>query len=448
LRAPDWLAYCTAVLERDGFDVQLYDFPARNWDKNKLRELIKQKQPDFVILDSTTPSIFSDIECACVCKESSKAKIIMVGPHVSALPQQTLELAGGVVDVGVIGEYDYTVSEVIKNISNLSSVPGIAYWNNDAVSVTEQRALIENLDELPFPAWHHLNLLDYFDGGKLYPYIDIISGRGCPNSCIFCLWPQTMHGLQYRLRSPKNVVDEIERDIQICPRVQHSGEFFFEDDTFTVDAQRAIVICEEILKRGLSITFSVNARADCIDTKMLKIMRQAGCRELLVGFESADQQILNTVHKNLKVERMKEFMEAAKKAKLEVHGCFVFGLPGETKETIEKTTQFALSLGLNTVQFSAAVPFPGTQYFELCKTKGWLKSTNWQNWLKGGEQAAVIEYEHLTSREVDEAVDAALKRFYLRPSYMFNFVFHNRSFGDLLRKIKGASNFFSYLLRK
>jgi radical SAM superfamily enzyme YgiQ (UPF0313 family) len=448
LRAPDWLAYCTAVLEKEGFNVKLYDFPANNWDKQDLRNLIKNNSPDFVILDSTTPSIYSDIECARICKEVSGSKVIMVGPHISALPSETLQIANGYVDCAVIGEYDYTVKDIINNYNNLESVKGIAYFKENAVKLTEKRGLIENLDNLPFPAWHHLDLMRYFDGSKLYPYIDIISGRGCPNQCIFCLWPQVMHGNRYRFRSPNNVVDEIEYDIKLCPKVLEGGEFFFEDDTFTVNKERTIKICEEIIKRNLKITFSVNARIDSFDLDMFRIMKKAGCRELLVGFESADQKILDNVNKNIKVEQMKEFMKFAHTADLEVHGCFVFGLPGETKETIQKTTDFALSLGLTTIQFSAAVSFPGTEYYDVCKKNGWLKSEDWRQWLKEGEQATVINYENLTSREIDQYVDLALKRFYLRPEYLFNFIFKNRNLSDLYRKLRGGLNFFSYLFNK
>ena len=448
LRAPDWLAYCAAVLEKEGFNVELHDFPANNWDKQQLSILVKEKSPDFVVLDSTTPSIFSDIECAQICKENSNAKVIMVGPHVSALAKETLELAQGSVDVGVIGEYDFSVKDVVEHFDCLQDVEGIAFWNKGKVEITKSRPLIDNLDKIPFPAWHHLDLMKYFDGSKLYPYIDIISGRGCPNQCIFCLWPQVVHGTQYRLRSPGNVVDEIEYDIGLYPQVVRGGEFFFEDDTFTVDKNRAMAICEEILRRNLKITFSVNARADSYDDEMFALMKRAGCRQLLVGFESADQDILNAVRKNIQVEQMGKFMKVAKKHRFDVHGCFVFGLPGETKETIRKTTNFALSLGLNTAQFSAAVPFPGTRYYEVCKEKGWLKSHDWRDWLSDGEQSAVIEYENLSGSEINRYVDKALKQFYLRPAFLFNFIFKNRSFADFYRKIRGGINFFTYLFHK
>ena len=172
LRPPDWMAYSTAVLEKAGIDVELYDFPARRWDKPELRELVRRKQPGYVILDSTTPSIYSDIECARIVKEEAGSVVIMVGPHASALPKETLELAEGMVDIVARGEYDYTVREVILCLEekrDLSRVAGIAYLKNNIVRQTEPRPLIEDLDALPFPAWHQLEVMKYFDGGKLYP---------------------------------------------------------------------------------------------------------------------------------------------------------------------------------------------------------------------------------------------------------------------------------------
>lgn len=450
LRAPDWLAYATAVLEKDvpGAEVNLYDFPAMGWDKEVLKKLVIEKKPDFVVLDSTTPSIFSDIECAKIVKENSDAKVIMVGPHISALPEETLLNAKGYVDVGCIGEYDYTVRDVVLNFRNLASVKGIYFWEKDKVVKTLPRPMIENLDELPFPAWHHLDLMKYFDGGKLYPYIDIISGRGCPNRCIFCLWPQVMHGLKYRFRSPRNVVDEIEYDIKLCPQVLKGGEFFFEDDTFTVDKERAILICEEILKRGLKITFSVNARVDTADEEMFKIMKKAGCRELLVGFESGNQQVLNNMNKNITLEQSREFVSLAKKYGLQIHGCFVIGLPGETEQTAKQTIDFALGLGLDTVQFSGAVPFPGTKFFSICEEKGWLKTKDWSKWLDSGEQKGVVDYPTISLEKINYYVDLGLKKFYFRPRYMLNFLLNTKGWSDLYRKVRGAINFFSYILRK
>ncbi len=448
LRAPDWLAYATAVLEQAGEEARLYDFPAMGWDKPELSRLVAEQRPEWVVLDSTTPSIHSDIACARLCKEAADCRVIFVGPHASALPEETLRLAGGAVDVVAIGEYDYTVRDVVQRSGDLLGVPGICALDGGEPRRTAPRPPIEDLDALPFPAWHHLDLLRYFDGGKLFPYIDVISGRGCPNGCTFCLWPQVMHGFRYRFRSPGNVADELERDIALCPEVLRGGEFFFEDDTFTVDRGRAVAICEEILSRGLKITFSVNARVDTADLRMFRAMKRAGCRELLVGFESGVQEILDGVRKGVTVEQSRAFMAQAREAGLDVHGCFVFGLPGETAQTMERTLDFALGLGLHTVQFSGAVPFPGTRYYAQCEREGWLTATGWQDWLAEGEQAGVVRYPGLSQAQINEAVDRGLRRFYFRPAYMARFVLQNRSWTDLYRKLRGAKHFVEYLLSK
>jgi radical SAM superfamily enzyme YgiQ (UPF0313 family) len=445
LRAPDWLAYATAVLEDAGVDVKLFDFPAENQDKNDLRQLIKNEQPDYVVLDSTTPSIYSDIDCARICKEESMAGVIMVGPHASALPEETLEIAEGGVDVICIGEYDYSVLDVVENAPDLADVPGICYMENGRPKRTVPRPLIDDLDALPFPAWHHLDLMKYFDGTKLHPYIDIFSGRGCPHRCIFCLWPRVMHGRKIRLRSPEKVVDEIEHDIKLCPQVTRGGEFFFEDDTFTINKTNAMAICDEMLRRGLKIKFSVNARTDTADPELFSMLKRAGCRELLVGFESGNAGMLERMEKNESVDDATRLMTLAHKSGLHVHGCFVLGLPGETEKSIEETLQFALDLGLHTAQFSAAVPFPGTSFYDYCRDKGLLKANRWDEWLSGGEQASVIEYPGLSKETIQKGVDRGLKCFYFRPSYLINFLFETKGKSDLYRKLRGAKNFLSYL---
>ncbi len=451
LRAPDWLAYATAVLEKEGIDVELYDFPARDWDKDRLSQLVKAKQPALVVLDSTTPSIYSDIDCARICKEACPdTKVLMVGPHVSSLPEETLVNANGSVDATAVGEFDYTVRDYAKAILNnyeCSTIEGIVYREGNDIIRNKPRPLIEDLDELPFPAWHHLNLWDYFDGTKLYPYIDVIGGRGCPFKCIFCLWPQVMHGNRYRLRSAENIVEEMKWVLSNWPKAIE-GEFFFEDDTFTVNKKRAHEFCDLLLKENIKCTWSVNSRADVVDRDLFRHMKKAGCRLLLVGFESGSQRMLDNMHKNISVQRMQEFIKVARQEGLHIHGCFVLGLPGETADSIEETIQFALRNPLNTVQFSGAVPFPGTRYFQYAKDNNLLLAKGWDEWLKEGEQAPVIDYPGLSRSVIERGVDSALKRFYFRPSYMLRFLFESRSKADLYRKLRGARNFLGYLIGK
>ena len=447
IRPPDWLCYAAAVLKKAGCEVELYDFVAKGWDKEKLREVIREKKPDFVVLDSTTPSITSDIQCARICKEESSTQVIMVGTHASALPEETLSVARGSIDVIALGEFDETIKDIIENQNDLSRVTGICYLENGKPKLTPHRPFIQDLDALPFPAWEFLDIMKYFDAGRLYPHINIIGGRGCPFRCTFCQWPQLMFGHQYRFRSPQNIVDEIEHDLRLFPKLKR-GEFFFEDDTFTVNRIRALEICQEILRRGLKINWSVNARPDICNAELFAEMKKAGCRQFLVGFESGDQDILDNVKKSLKVAQALDFVRAAQKARIDIHGCFVLGLPGETRETAKKTIEFALGLGLDTLQFSAASPLPGSEYFDYCKSKGLLKAKAWEDWLDGGEQGAVVDYPDITIKEINALVDAGLKRFYLRPRFILKFLFDNKNIFDLYRKLRGGFNFFSYLISR
>ncbi len=452
LRAPDWLAYATAVLEQSGVDVRLYDFPAKHWEKDRLFTLTQEQKPAVVVLDSTTPSIYSDIDCARLIKRAcAETKVLMVGPHVSALPEESLKTADGSVDAVAIGEYDHTVRDVTHawlNDTPLNSVLGLAYrYESGEIHRNPPRPLIENLDELPFPAWHHLDLWDYFDGGKLYPYITVIGGRGCPFGCSFCLWPQVMHGKRYRFRSPENIVAEIKWVLEKWPKAR-KGEFFFEDDAFTVNKNRAHALCDAFEKNKLGITFSINSRADCVDKELMRHLKSAGCRMLLVGFESGSQRMLDNMGKKTNLRQMEKFTRVAVGAKLDVHGCFVLGLPGETKESMQETLDFALRLPLTTLQFSNAVPFPGTRYFEEAKAAGVLLAKDWDEWLSDGEQSPVVDYPGLKRGEVEEYVDRGLKQFYFRPSYMIKFLLRTRSKQDLYRKFRGFYNFMTYLLRR
>jgi anaerobic magnesium-protoporphyrin IX monomethyl ester cyclase len=181
LRAPDWLAYCTAVLEAAGIEAKLFDFPAREWGLNEYEELLKTEKPDFIVLDSTTPSIFSDINCAKLAKKIvPDCKVIMVGPHATSRPKETLTNAEGAVDIIARGEYDLIVRDAMLNFGSLKDVLGITYWNDGNIQHNADRPLVENLDDLPYPAWKQLDMMKYFDGTKLHPYIDIFFRSGLP----------------------------------------------------------------------------------------------------------------------------------------------------------------------------------------------------------------------------------------------------------------------------
>lgn len=441
-RHPDYLAIAIAVLERDGHQCKLVDAAAKNMPLSGVEEIARYFKPELAIIHTTTPSIYNDVEHAEMLKDLGSITVL-VGAHASALPEETMQLSPKI-DYIARGEYDYILGD-IANQKPAKDTLGLTFRDGKDIVHNKPRPLIENLDELPFPAWHHIDIYDYYDY-KLFPFITMISGRGCPNSCTFCLLPQVLYGRKYRLRSASNVVDEIEYDLELFPDLK---AVMFEDDTLTADGNRTREICNEILRRGIKISWSANARADLDDLDLMKLMKEAGCRMLVVGFEFGDQQILDNVHKRLTIEQMKEFSALAKKVGIKVHGCFMVGGPGETKETVGKTMQLIRDLELDTIQISALTPYPGTKFYDWCRENNYIVAKDWTEWVDNTEQTTVISYPNLSRREIIGLVDRGLyQNFYLRPSTWWHHLTTIESFDEFKRKLRGAWSLADYWWKK
>lgn len=416
MRYPDWLAYAAGVSIQSGFDVQFRDFIAEEASLADVAKWCGAWKPGLLVLDATTPSIYNDIECARLCKTASpQTHVTLVGPHVSTYPKETLVEADGAVDSIARGEYDFTVRDLAAALAGgtgLDTVAGIHFRTaaGDIVG-NPARAPIENLDEIPLPPWHFLDVKRYRNNTYLYPFLDQISGRGCPNRCTFCQWPQVMHGRRYRYCSPERVVEELSVNFERYP----IREVFFEDDTLTANRTRLRRICELILEQGRRMVWSCNSRVDWADLDLMKLMKAAGCRMLLIGPESGDPQILDNVRKGIRVEQTREFVATARKAGLNTHSCWVMGLPGETKASMDRTIRFVKELDTDTIQASAVMPLVGTELYALAQEKGYLRATSWADYAMQGEQTAVMEYPDLSASEMNAAVNRLLKEFYFQP---------------------------------
>lgn len=414
-RHPDYLSIATAVLESAGHKVKLLDAAALNIDFDGTKEMSRTFKPDLSVIHTTTPSIYNDIKHAEMLQDLGSTTVL-IGQHASALPMETMQMSEKI-DYIARGEYDYTLRD-IANCKDPSNIFGITYRNGNEIINHEDRPLIKNLDELPFPAWHQIDVHDYFDASKLYPFITMISGRGCPNNCSFCVLPQVFYGKRYRFRSAKKVVDEIEYDLSLFPDLK---EIMFEDDTLTADKKRCEDICHEIIDRGSNrkISWSANARADLDDFGLLKLMKESGCRMLVVGYEFGDQKILDNVRKRLTIEQMKEFAKLARKAGIMVHGCFMIGGPGETKETIKMTKKLIRDVKPDILQVLVASPIPGTKFYDWVKENGYLLVNDLENSLdEEGFQKCIISYPDFTKEDIESYVDRALKEYYLSTSYI------------------------------
>jgi len=453
---PIWLSYATGVLEKEfGKNVRLVDAPAWKWGIEQVIDDAKRFKPDLIVADTNFSSLRNDIERVSELKKNIEgSKTILVGTTTSQFPDKILTNAG--IDAVARFEYDFTVRDFAKSIENSSSfdkIPGLSYKEDGKIIHNEKRQYIssEELDTIPFVSKvykDHLNIKDYFLGHTLNPMVQIFTGRGCPNQCTFCSWPETLMGRKHRVRSVENVVNELEYIKKELPEVK---EVFLEDDTFTINKKRIKEVCDEIKYRGIDITWSCNARAN-LDYESMKLMKDAGCRLLDVGYESGSDTILKNIKKGITTEDSRRFTKDAKKAGLMILADVIIGIPGETKETAEETIRFIKKVKPNIVQFSVATPMPGTEFYNWVKENKFLLVDDLEESLdKDGFQKCIVSYPAFTKDDIENYVDRGLKEYYLSTSYIpiaISNVFRKNGLHELNGMIKSARTFFTYIKRQ
>jgi radical SAM superfamily enzyme YgiQ (UPF0313 family) len=452
---PIWLAYCAGVLEKAGHDVTLTDAPATGLELQDILQQAATMKPRLVVLDTSTPSIRNDLNVASELKKVlPDSFIVLVGTHVSAMTEETLR-NGAAVDAIARREYEYTIRELVTALEGgktqpdaLRKVSGLSFRDGGRIVHNPDRPFIENLDELPWVSRVYrkfLHIKDYFNPNALYPMVTLTTSRGCPFRCNFCVYPQTFTGRKSRFRSIDDVLGEMEFVAKEFPEAK---SIFFEDDTLTANKKRCMEFADAIIARGLKIPWTANSRVD-LDLEGLKRISAAGCRQLCVGFESGDQDVLNGMHKGTTTERMVQFMSDARQAGILVHGCFMLGFPGEARGNIEKTIDLAIMLNPDTVQFYPVMVYPGTEAYDEYKGKGWLTARDYSEWLTPeGLHNCVVRNEYFTSEELVRLCDLGRRRFYLRPRYIaykaMQMIAHP---GEIGRTAKAARTFARHLLR-
>jgi hopanoid biosynthesis associated radical SAM protein HpnJ len=399
---------------------------------------------DMVVMYTSTPTFMLDVETARRIKERKPSIVaILAGPHVTILPDDSLRRAGGVIDIVCRGEFDYAVKELAEGME-WERVDGISFFRDGAVVSTPDRPPLTDLDALPFTSQIYkrdLSLDEYIIPHFKHPYVSIYTSRGCPARCTFCLWPQTFSGRTMRTRSPENVYQEVKWIKENLPEVR---EISFDDDTFTADREHARAVAEKI--RPLGVSWVVNARANC-DFDTLKIMRDAGLRHVVVGYESGNAQILKNIKKGVTRPQAEEFTRNCKKLGITIHGAFIMGLPGETRETIKETIEYAKRLDLDSIQVSLASPYPGTEFYELCKKEGWLSSDTFLD--DTGHQSCVINYPNLSNREIFDSVETFYNKFYFRPKYIARSVLKMIVNSEVRRKLlKEGAQYLAYMKKR
>jgi hopanoid biosynthesis associated radical SAM protein HpnJ len=409
---PVWLAYPAGMLPGS----RLLDAPPHKVSAQQTIEIAKSYE--FLVLFTSTVGFESDLRLIRAMKEvNPRLKIAFVGPHVQIKPNESLA-ASRDIDFIVRGEFDHAVVEFAQG-KPLSEIQNASYLDGGRAVHNASRPPLHTaeLDALPFATdvyQKNLKIENYNVPFLLHPFVSFYTARGCPALCTFCLWPQTLSGHAWRVRSVDNVAREFKQAHEMFPQAK---EFFFDDDTFNIRKDRVLELCKRFEPVGFrwSCTSRVHG-----DYETLKAMADAGCRLLIVGFESGDSQILKNIKKGATVEMGRNFVKNCKKAGIVVHGDFIIGLPGETKETIRKTIEYAKELDCETIQVSMAHAFPGTELYNQAAQNGFLATEALAD--ANGHQLPHLEYPGLSREEMVQAVNRFYDEYYFRPRVAWRIV--------------------------
>ncbi|MCP6718257.1 MAG: B12-binding domain-containing radical SAM protein [Patescibacteria group bacterium] len=418
------LAYLAAMTP-ENLKIEILDCIAEkiNWDK--FLKILNIKKPRYVVSHVITSTARNDLR---VFEEAKKigAITITMGPHVTELPEKTLR-ENLDLDFVIVGEPEITFRELIKNletkIHDFGKIKGLAYRIQEKIKINERREFLANLDELPIPRHDLLPLNKYVFPFMASKFTFVLSERGCPFPCTFCRQP-IMWERKIRHRSPESIIKELKILKEIGLK-----EFIFHSDTFTIDKDIVMKLCQMMINENFNFRWACNSRVDTVDEEMLKLMKKAGCWMIAYGIESGSPEILKKCEKEATVEQAEKTVKLTHENGIKVYGYFIIGLLGETQKTIQETIEFSKKLPITFAIFHIASPYPGTKFYQQVKEKGWLVSEKWENIDQG--RNAPIHYPQLSGKEIMAGTKKAYRSFYLRPKVILNILCSIRNFGDL-----------------
>lgn len=460
---PIWLCYVAGTLEQAGFEIRVIDSCAYKYDLARTLELVTEFRPEIAVLDTSTPSIYNDVQVGVAIKKNfPECFVVLIGTHPSALPEETLRFNENI-DAVVVGEADYTLRDLALKILNadrnrfgtdavyknniLNTVDGLAYNAGANVVLNRKRGFIADLDALPFVSKvykKYLNTREYFFAASDYPEVQIMTARGCIARCTFCVYPQTIHGWKYRTRSPQNIADEFQWIKENMPEIREIG---IEDDTFTGNQKRVIDFCKEVIVRDIKIKWYCNVRVD-LKYETMQWMKRAGCVLVTVGYESANSDILKNINKRITPNMILDFSRNTRKAGLLVHGCFMAGNRGETRKTLEENIKLALKMMDDTMQFFPLMAYPGTKDYQWAKREGLLTIKDYSEYVtEDGNHNGVLRMPDMSADEIRQWCNYARKKYYLRPQYiLYKIMQQIRHPSEIRRTVKATKRFVKFLL--
>ncbi len=422
---PIGLAYTAAFLESKGIKCWIIDANLLKLDEGKVLDKIREYKPDLVGVSFNIATVKEAIYIASESKKLGK-RVIMGGPSSKGELKSILEKSGS--DCIVRGEGEIVTWNLIEKDFDLPNVKGIAYLENGSVTSTPEEEKIKDVDALPFPAYHLLPALDkYHNRSRRHPIAPMVTSRGCPYGCSFCGSAYT----GWRARSPENVVAEIEylmknfgvRQVDIL------------DDNFTLKLDRAEQICDLIIAKKLDIliTFPNGLRADRLTENLVQKLAKAGVYRTGVGIESGEQKIVDNINKSLKLEQVKLALGWLRKYNIVAFGYFQFGLPGETKESMQKTIDFAKEANPHWANFGITTPLPGTPLYKELQKQGKVNVAEDEGIDSGfySVKSGHFDTGDVTMQEVMSFQKMAWRKFYFRPSKILDLLGTIKSYREL-----------------
>ena len=407
---PVWLCYPAGLLP----DSKVVDAPPHKISIAQTVEMAKDFE--LLVLFTSTPGFHVDVKMAEMMRDSnSKLKVAFVGPPVTTEPEKTLN-ASRAIDFVVRREFDYQIPAFAGG-TRLEEIPGVSFRANGGIRHNPDAPAIEDLDALPWVTkvyQRDLDIARYNVPFLKNPFIALYTSRGCPAMCTFCLWPQTHSGHRWRLRSADDIANEVRFAREAFPQVK---EVFFDDDTFNYQKARTLEVCRKL--KPLGATWSCTSRVTT-DYETLKAMKESGCRLLIVGYESGDPQILRNIKKGATIEMAERFTANCRKLGLLVHGDFIIGLPGETRESIRRTIDWAKKLDTETIQVSIAHPYPGTEFYDWAGRNNLITLDSMTD--DAGHQLPNIVYPGLDRGELVDWVERFYGEYFFRPRVVWRIV--------------------------
>jgi len=434
LQYPIFLAYSAAQLKKAGQDVTYIDSVIQDLDFDQTLQQAKRKRPDVIFMETTTPSIAADYQNLTALKEATGAKIIVGGPHATYFHKEVIEECPAI-DVVIRHEFDTKIAGVVSNLDSLNSVSGISYRNGSAAIDNGDGELCQDLDALSFPDRDLIPWDWYLEAWYTRrPFMNLMTSRGCPYHCAFCLWPQSMYGHQQRFRSLDNVISEIQS------LVDRYGlkEINIDDGTFTTRKNRVIDFCQRLRDEKIKIIWTCNGRVDNLDDEILLEMKASGCKMIRLGAESGSQEVLNKIKKGLTLKQIEDGVKLVKKHGIQALGGFMFGFPYDSKQTVEETIAFAKKISPDQVQFSINMCYPGTSLYEFAVENNLLLAKDFKEF--DMTHGPVIKTLDMKRAELEHILARAYREFYFRPKYIFQTLFNINNFYEVKRVLRSMKS--------